>query len=109
MRRLVSLIAVLALLALGGCGGDDDATIESGASGATGAQDSSSGDFSSAKEFIDASLPDQIDEVKTIVGITPECEGVNPNEDFQVGVAINAAQATPDTPMTEIVAAQCDG
>ena len=109
MRRLLSLITVLGLLAVGGCGGDDEPTTDTGASGATGAGSSSSGGFSTAGKFIDASLPDQIDEVKAIVGITPECEGVNPNEDFQVGVAINAAQATPSTPMTEIVAAQCNG
>ena len=109
MQRLISLTAALTLLALAGCGGDDETTSGEATSGATGTQDESTGDFMSAKEFIDASIPDQIDEVKTIVGITPECEGIDtsPGGEFQVGVAINAAQAAPDTPLAEIVADQC--
>jgi hypothetical protein len=105
VRRLLSLTAIVALLALGGCGGDDETT--DGATEATGTQDSS-GDFMTSKEFIDASIPDQIEEIETIVGITPECQGVKPNEEFQVGVAINAAQAVPRTPLTEIVTSQCE-
>ncbi len=109
MRRLLSLIAILSLLALGGCGDDETAT-DTGDAGATGAEDSSAGDFMTTKEFIDASLPDQIEEVETIVGITPECEGIDakPGEEFQVGVAINAAQSPPGTPLTEIVTSQCE-
>ena len=109
MKRLISLTALLTVLALAGCGGDDETTAGEPTSGAAGAEDASPGDFMTAKEFIDASIPDQIDEVKTIVGITPECEGIDtsPGGDFQVGVAINAAQAAPETPLTEIVADQC--
>ena len=109
MRRLLFLIAVLGLLAVGGCGGDDETTTDTGAEGTTSTQGTSTGDFMTAKQFIDASLPDQIDEVKTIVGITPECEGVNANEHFQVGVAITAAQSAPDISLTDIVAGQCGG
>jgi hypothetical protein len=110
MRRLICLTACLALLLVAGCGGDDETTTPAGTSGATGAQDSA-GDFMTAKEFIDASLPDQIEEVETIVGITPQCEGVDakPGEKFQVAVAINAAQAQPDTPVEDIVSDQCGG
>jgi hypothetical protein len=112
MRRLLSLAAVLGMLALAACGDDEEATPAEGTSGAAGAQDSSSGDFFTAKQFLDASLPDQVEEVRTIVGITPECEGVKANEDFQVSVSINAAQAAgtaPGTPLEEIVADQCAG
>jgi hypothetical protein len=111
VRSLIPLAAVVSLLALAGCGGDDETTSPAAISGATGVQGSSSGDFMTAKEFIDAPIPDQVDEVKTIVGITAECEGVNaePGGDFQVGVAISAAQASPDTPLQEIVADQCSG
>jgi hypothetical protein len=111
MRRLLFLIAVLSLLAVAGCGGDEETATDSD-TGATGAESSSSGDFMTAKQFIDASLPDQIDEVETIAGITPDCEGVKTNEDFQVSVAINAAQAAgadPDAPVEDIVADQCGG
>ncbi len=109
MRRLLSLTAVLGLLAFGACGGDDEAESNGGASGAIGSQGSSSGDFMTTKQFIDAAIPDQVDEVKTIVGITPECAGVDPSpgSDFQVAVAINAAQASPNTSLEEIVADQC--
>jgi hypothetical protein len=109
VRRLLFLIAVLGLLAVGGCGGDDETTTDASGPGSTSTQDTSTGDFMNAKQFIDASLPDQIDEVNTIVGITPECEGVKANEQFQVGVAITAAQSAPNTSLTDIVAAQCGG
>jgi hypothetical protein len=112
MRRLLSLAAVLAMLSLAACGDDEETTPAGDTGGATGVQDTSSGDFFTAKQFLDASLPDQVEEVRTIAGITPECEGVKANEDFQVSVSINAAQAAgaaPDTPMQEIVADQCAG
>jgi hypothetical protein len=109
MRRLLFLLAIVSLLGIAGCGDDDETTPATGTSGPAG---STSGDFMTAKQFIDASLPDQIEEVETIVGITPECEGVKTNEDFQVSVSINAAQAagaSPDTPLEDIVADQCGG
>lgn len=110
MRRRLSLIAVLGLLVIPGCG-DDEEPAETGAGGATGTEGVSTGGFMTAGDFIDAPIPDQVDEVETIVGVTPECDGVDasPGEEFQVGVAINAAQASPETPLADIVADQCGG
>ena len=108
MRRLISLTAVLALLSFGACGdGGDTAPAET--TGTTGAQDASSGSDLTAKEFIDASIPDQAKEVQDLVDANPDCSGVDtkPGSSFQVGVAINAAQASPNTPLSEIVADQC--
>lgn len=109
MRRLISLTAVLALLSFGACGGGDETTTDTGASGTSGAQDVSPGDGMSAGDFIDASLPDQAAEVETLVIDDPDCQDVNtkPGGQFQVAVAITAAQASPDTPLSEIVADQC--
>ena len=108
MRSVLSLLTVLGLLVLGGCSDEEDSPT---GPGATGAQDVSTGGFMTAKQFIDASIPDQAEEVKTIVGVTPECQGVEakPGSDFQVGVAITAAQSRPSTPLEEIVADQCSG
>lgn len=111
MRRLISLTAALGLLALGGCGGGDDEPADVGASGATGVQGVSSGAGLTAAEFIDASIPDQAEAVEEIVAANPDCAGVDakPGEQFQVGVAITAAQSPPGTPLEEIVAEQCGG
>ena len=109
MRRLLSLTAALALLAFAGCGGDDETTAAAGTSGATGAQDTGSDAGMTAEQFIDASIPDQIREVRDLVDANPDCAAVDPQPggDFQVAVAINTAQASPDTPLSEIVADQC--
>ena len=109
MRRLLCLPIVLALLAFTGCGGDDSTSSSTGASETTGAQSSSSGGEMTAKEFIDASIPDQANAVKQLAADNPDCADadVSPGSDFQVGVAISAAQASPDTPLGDVVADQC--
>ena len=114
MRRLISLTATLGLLALGGCGGDDADSapdpVSSGATGATGIQGSFAGGLT-ASEFIDASIPEQAEAVEELVAANPDCAEVNadPGEEFQVGVAITAAQSPPGMPLEEIVAGQCGG
>ena len=110
MPRLISVTAVLALVSFGACGGDDEEPA-TGASGTTGLQDVSSASGLSANEFIDASIPDQLSEVEDAVAADPGCADVQvkPGGDFQVGVSIDAAQAPPDTPLSEIVAARCAG
>jgi hypothetical protein len=110
MGRLLALAAVLGLLALAGCGDDDEPTPD-GATGATGAQDAATAGGLTAKEFIDASIPDQVEEVQRLAGENPDCSDVDakPGGDFQVAVAINAAQASPETSLAEIVADACAG
>jgi hypothetical protein len=129
-RRLTALLAaalVAASLALAACGGDDDedatsaattaTTTETGATGATGAtgsDDTTSGDATydiTTEEFVAASLPDQVQAVQDYVAdASDECGGVDdkPGSDFQVSVAIAAASAEPQTPLADVILAECE-
>ena len=126
LRRTTPLLAsalAAAVLALAACGGDDDedttsaattATTTSGATGATGA-DAADGSGASyditAEEFIAASLPDQVQAVQDYVAdASDECGGVDdkPGSDFQVAVAIAAASAEPETPLADVILAECE-
>ena len=111
MRRLISLTAVFGLLAFGGCGGDDEDSADPAGAGATGVEGASTDQSLTASEFIDASIPDQAEAVEDLVDANPDCAAVDaePGEQFQVGVAITAAQSPPGTPLEEIVAGQCGG
>jgi hypothetical protein len=110
MRRLIPLTAVLLTLGLAACGGDDQTSSSSTATpvGATGAQ-GAGGNEMTASEFIDASIPDEIDAVTQAAEANPDCAAADTSagSDFQVSVAIDAASADPDTPISEIVADNC--
>jgi hypothetical protein len=108
MRRLIPLAAALLALGFAACGDDETTTTTDGATGATGAQGPPDGEMA-ASEFIEASIPDEIEAVKQAVEDNPDCDGVDtaPGGDFQVSVAIDAASAEPDTPLSEIVADNC--
>ena len=112
MRRLLCVSAVLALLAapVASCGDDDDETL----TGATEATETSSGSasgsgISTAGDFLDASIPDQVKAVQDAVSANPDCKGVDAKAggEFQVAVAIDAASASSDMPLTEVVGGQC--
>jgi len=110
MRRLLALAATTLALSLSACGGDDSSTTATtGASGASGAAGATGGTDMTASEFIDASIPDEIEAVQSAVDANPQCAGVDakPGGDFQVNVAIDAASADPDTPISEVVADNC--
>lgn len=111
MRVAAPLFPALLALALAACGGDDETTSSTmGASETSGAQGATGGSSElTASEFIAASIPDQIDAVQQAVDDNPACDGVDaaPGGDFQVGVAIDAASANPDTPISQIVADSC--
>ena len=110
MRVAASLCAVLLAVAFAACGGDDETTSSTtGASGTSGAQGSAGSSELTASAFIAASIPDQIDAVQQAVDDNPDCSGVDasPGSDFQVNVAIDAASADPDTPISEVVADSC--
>src|SRR5215208_4403745 len=97
MRRLAATTAILAALALTACGDDETTT--------------TTGTDMTAGEFIDASLPDEIKAVEDIVAANPDaCGNVDPKpgEDFQVSVSVNAAQASPDTPLEDVVVDECE-
>jgi hypothetical protein len=127
IRRLTALLAaalVAASLGLAACGGDDDEdttsaatttpTTETGATGATGSDDTTSGDATydiTTEEFVAASLPDQVQAVQDYVAdAADECGGVDdkPGSDFQVNVAIAAASAEPETPLADVILAECE-
>jgi len=104
-------------MAVAGCGDDDEATTSTAApttsSGASGAEETSGGasyDITAA-EFIDASLPDEVEAVQDFVEDNPDlCRDVSAEAggDFQVGVAIGAASTSPDTPLPEIISQECE-
>ena len=109
MRRLIPLIAALLALGFAACGGDEDtSSTTSVTTGATGAQ-GATGPELTASELVQASIPDEIEAVKQAVADNPDCSGADtaPGSDFQVSVAIDAASAEPDTPISEIVADNC--
>lgn len=102
------LPVVLVALHVSGCGGDDDTTSTTAASGTSGAQGSAAGGMT-AKEFLDASIPDEVAAVQEAADANPACADVNTDagSDFQVQVAIGATEADPGTPISELVANNC--
>jgi hypothetical protein len=114
-RALATALTIAAMTAFG-CGGDDEtttsappATTSAGASDAEQTAGGASYDIT-AGEFIDASLPDEVEAVKDFVDDNPDlCGDVSAEGggDFQVGVAIQAASVSPDTPLSEIVSQEC--
>lgn len=111
MRSAIALPTLLVALLVAGCGGGDDSTSSTpvGASGATGAQGSSGGSGMTAKQFIDASIPDEVAAVQEAADANPACAGTNTDagSDFQVTIAIEVTKADPNTPISQIVADNC--
>lgn len=108
MRPLIALTAALLALSFAACGGDDETTSTTGASGTSGSQGPVNTDLT-ASGFIDASIPDQLAAVAQAAKDNPDCADVDTaaGGDFQVSVAIDAASAPSDTPISEIVADNC--
>jgi hypothetical protein len=110
MRRLIPLATVLLALGFAACGGDDETSSSSTTTpaGATGTQGTGGGEMT-ASEFIAASIPDEIDAVTQAAEANPDCASADTSagSDFQVAVAIDAASADPDTPISEVVAQNC--
>ncbi len=113
MLRLAALALVIAGLALGACGDDEEtaATTTGADAQTTDAGQAGARAEITAKQFIAASIPEQVHEVRRLVAEVPACGEVDasPGGDFQIAIAINAAQAKPETPLAEIVADQCAG
>ncbi len=108
MRPPLATTAVLIALTFAACGGDDETTSTTGASGTSGVQGPVDTDLT-ASEFIDASIPDQLEVVTQAAEDNPDCGDIDTaaGGDFQVSVAIDAAGAPSDTPISEIVADNC--
>ena len=104
-RHRLTLTAATAVFALAACGDDAEAPVDAGATTET----TASGEMT-AGEFIAASIPDQVEAVEELVADHPEdCADVDPKAggDFQVAFAIDAAQASPETPLSELIGPSC--
>jgi hypothetical protein len=110
MRTPIALAATVLALSLIACGGDDETTSTAGAAlGAAGGQGPVTGAAMTASEFIQASIPDQIQAVQEAAARDAGCEGKNTDagSDLQVAVAIDAARSDPKTPLSDVVADAC--
>jgi hypothetical protein len=112
MRCGASLSTLVLALGISACGGGDSSssTTPVGASGASGAQGATPASAMTASEFVDASVPDEVNAVKEAVKDNPDCAAADAGagSDFQVSVSVNAATAAPDTPLTDVVAQTCN-
>jgi hypothetical protein len=104
----VCVTAAVGLLALGGCGGDDDESAGSGATGAQGeAGAETEGTDVTADEFLLKLLPEKEIAIEGVVATEPECEGLKVEPSLVLVISEAASKADPDTPLTELVTAEC--
>lgn len=108
MRIAAAITAALLVLGLVACGDDETTSIPAGATGATGAQGVES-EAMTVDEYLDASIPEQLAAVEDAVKADDRCGGADtsPGGELQVSVAIDAAAAESDQPLSEIVAENC--
>lgn len=104
MPDRVAAALVIAALAVGGCGGGDED--ETGDTGATGAQGAESNDIT-AEEFLPKLLPEKQAAIEAVIATEPECEGVTVEPSLVLVISDAAADSEPDTPLTELVTAEC--
>jgi len=105
---MLCALSVVAALTFGGCGDDEDEPAQSGgtgAQGASGAEGASSG--ITAEEFLAKLLPEKELAVEGVVASVPGCEGVKVQPSFILVLSDAATQAEPETPLTELVEAEC--
>jgi hypothetical protein len=109
MRQLLTVLSLTAALAFAACGDDEEEPATTGATGATGIEGAASGGIATAGEYLEASLPDEVEAIEDTASGESACEGVDFEKgNFQVGVAISAAQVDPETPFPELVATECE-
>ncbi len=110
-RSLPARAATGATLTLAACGGDDggDSTATDSTDATTSTSASAAAGEMTAGEFMEASLPDEVTAIKQLVAEHPEeCEGISLKGDtFYEAFAIDAAMASPDTPLSEIIGPSC--
>ena len=97
--------AAAVVLALGGCGGDDE-DADSGATGAQGASGAESSDIT-AEEFLVKLLPEKELAIEGVVASEPACEGLKVEPALVLVLSDAASQASPDTPLTDLVVEEC--
>lgn len=113
-RIPLAVLAAGAVLVLAACGGDDgdgtDATTEQAATTTSVQTTSANPDEMTAGEYMAASIAEMTRVVKELVAEHPdECEGIDPKAGgkFQQAFAIDAAMASPETPLSEIIVESC--
>jgi len=101
-------MAAALALALAGCGGGDDQPLEAGATGAQGASgaEGATQDLT-AEEFLAKLLPEKELAVEGVVASEPACEGVEVEPSLILVISDAASDADPETPLTELVEAEC--
>lgn len=97
--------AVAVVLTLGGCGGEDDDPGGTGAQGATGPAGGAS--EVTAEEFLPKLLPEKESAIEAVVATEPACEGLEAEPALVLVVSDAASKADPETPLVELVVAEC--
>ncbi|MDQ3729264.1 MAG: hypothetical protein M3355_06705 [Actinomycetota bacterium] len=100
-----AVLAVALAFALVGCGGNDEPTDTSGATGAQGATGATT-DIT-ADEFLLKLLPEKQIAIEAAVAAAAACEGVKVQPSFVLVVSDAASKTDPNTPLTELVEAEC--
>ena len=107
MRR-ASLNSALALLAAAaaGCGGGDGEMAPSEDRGREASEAPAAAGLT-AGEFLPKLLPEKTAALEAVVPTVPDCRGVKVEPSFVLLVSDAAAGAEPDTPLSELVEAEC--
>lgn len=110
MRGRALCVAAVAVLCLAACGNDSDSETSSAATAENTTQAATGDAAITAKEFGKLSIPDELGLIERLADANPDaCSGVNPrSEPFHQAVFINAAQARPDTLISDLVGEACE-
>ena len=103
-----ALVLVLAALAVVGCGGDDDdaASEPPTTSGPEGFVEGAPYDIT-VEEFIAELQPDKQEILKDFAADAEACAGAKVDAGFVLLVTAAASDASPDTPLADVVEEQC--
>lgn len=100
MRRAL-LWLLVALIASAGCGEGGEETPGGGAQGASGVAGLT------AEEFLPKLLPEKTEALQEVVSTVPECGNVKVKPAFVLLVSDAASSASPETPLVDLVEAEC--
>jgi len=108
VSKVAIIAAIAAFILIAGCGGDDDEASDSGATGAQGATGAAgSATDITAGDFLPKLLPEKEVAIEAVVATEPGCKGLSVEPSFVLVVSDAASKADPDTPLSELVAAEC--
>lgn len=93
-----------------GCSGGNETTSGGSGTGAQGATGASDGVLAiTAKEFLEELLPEKTRAIESVAAATRGCAGLAQEVEPSLVLVISdaASKADPDTPLAELVAAEC--